>query len=385
MICENKRSSQPQQREKERVFMIRGTAKKGLKRIAAGCIAAVYVIGCTQGSIVTARAEDEESEMEAIKEDIKRDAQDNDWPDAPRGSSDLQTYIMCNNDMVEYDGIRGCKVNYDPNTPGDYYDPETSTLVHVDENKLVTVYVSDGVNKWPVEYTSEDDEGNQIGWTTDGVNITIVKHPNVDKYKAKDKFETEYGLSVDPVPDTPPAPPISEKLSASEDPGTMEYGIKRPTSGIVIGRNTTHITGDDFDDFWEFSTLVIRSTKIEKISKNMCPDYSDYGLGFANRNRTLKIYLPKEKFSKYKSMLLKVKSFKISKLKFYTLDKWNGKMSYVLMPDRGTSNIAGGENYDDVTEQERVEALKGTSIKKGTKEYEYVLKNGETPDRINQL
>ena len=42
--------------------------------------------------------------------------------------------------------------------------------------------------------------------------------------------------------------------------------------------------------------------------------------------------------------------------------------------------LQGGENYDDVVERERIEALKGTSIKKGTKEYEYVLKNGETPD-----
>lgn len=339
----------------------------GLKRIVAVCIAMVCVIGCMQGNIVTAKAEDEESEMEAIKEDIKEYVQSLDKED-PHGSTDLQTCIM--NDIG---------FDYDKDTPGDYYDPETSTLVHVDENKLVTVYISDGVHKWPVEYTTVDDEGNDIGWTTDGVNINIVKHPSVDKFKAEDKLEMEYDLSADPVPDAPPAPPISEKLSATEDPGTMVYGNKRSTSGIVIGRNTTYITGKETYDNDQFSTLVIRSTKIKKISKNMCPYYSESDE--ANRNRTLKIYLPKEKFSKYKSMLLKVKSFKISKLKFYTLDKWNGKMNYVQMSNRDSSNfVTGGENYDDVVKREVAEALKGTSIKKGTKEYEYVLKHGETPD-----
>lgn len=352
--------------------MITGIDKvgTGLKRIVAVCIAMVCVIGGMQTSIVTAKAEDEKSEMEAIKEDIKGYVQSLDKDD-PRGSTDLQTCIM--NDIG---------FDYDKDTPGDYYDPESALLVHVDENKLVSVYASDGVHKWPVEYITVDDEGNQIGWTTDGVNINIVKHPSVDKYKAKNKLEMEYDLSADPVPDAPPAPPISKKLSATEDPGTMVYGNKRSTSGIVIGRNTTYITGKETYDNDQFSTLVIRSTKIKKISKNMCPYYSesDFGGLEANRNRTLKIYLPKEKFSKYKSMLLKVKSFKISKLKFYTLDKWNGKMSYVQMGGGSSNIITGGENYDDVIEREWAEALKGTSIKKGTKEYKYVLKHGETPD-----
>lgn len=339
----------------------------GLKRIVAGCIAMVCVIGCMQGNIVTAKAEDEKSEIDFVKEYLKECMQSLDEDDA-RGSNDIQTYLMY---WVCYD----C----DYTTPGDHYYPDRALLVHVDENKLISAYASDGVHKWPIEYTFEDGEDNYIGWTTDGVNINIVKHPSVDKYKAKNKLEIEYDLAADPVPDAPPAPPISKKLSATEDPGTIEYGNKRSTSGIVIGRNTTYITGKETSVYGKFSTLVIRSTKIKKISKNMCPYYSETDSG--NRNRTLKIYLPKEKFSKYKSMLLKVKSFKISKLKFYTLDKWNGKISYVQMSYMGSSNIiTGGENYDDVVERERVEALKGTSIKKGTKEYEYVLKHGETPD-----
>lgn len=367
----------------------------GLKRIVAACIAAVCVIGCMQTSIVTAKAEDEKSEMEAIKEDIKGYVQSLDKDD-PRGSTDLQTCIM--NDIG---------FDYDKDTPGDYYDPESALLVHVDENKLVSVYASDGVHKWPVEYITVDDEGNQIGWTTDGVNINIVKHSDadytdyydIDTKKPAHTMFINYDLSTAPILDVP-APPISKKVAWKTDPGSFEYYYDAFNCGYVSGKYTTYISAWDYDEndieFDEGTiNVVIRSTKITSISKKAFKvrDIKDI--------KRVKIYLPKEKFKAYKTMLLKVPSIKklnkAGKVKFYTLNKWNGKIlarkdsdiEFATEPnyeyDGTTQAITGGEWYEENILASREDSLKNTNIKKGSKIYKELVGYGEYSYNIGAI
>lgn len=359
----------------------------GLKRIAAVCIAMVCVIGCMQTGIVTAKADDEESEMNTVEKCIKH------WVQSlgkgnPRGSSDLQTYIIST--ISGYD--------YDYNTPGDHYYPESALLVHVDENKLVSVYASDGVNKWPIEYSFRDDKGNDIGWTTDGVNINIVKHSDADyadyyDIDTKKPAHTMYinrEISVAPTPDIP-APPVSEKVEWDTDPGSFTYEYDAFNYGYVSGKYTTYISSGDDDmrnmGFDEGTTnVVIRSTKITSISKKA------FSVRDIKDVKRVKIYLPEEKFKAYKTMLLKVSSIKklkkAGKVKFYTLGKWNGKIlarrdSYVEFtkePDYvygATQATTRGEWYDENVIASREDSLKNTNIKKGSKAYKELVEYGE--------
>lgn len=361
----------------------------GLKRIAAGCIAAVCVIGCMQTGIVTAKADDEESEMNTVEKCIKH------WVQSlgkgnPRGSSDLQTYIIST--ISGYD--------YDYNTPGDHYYPESALLIHVDENKLVSVYASDGVNKWPIEYSFRDDKGNDIGWTTDGVNINIVKHSDadytdyydIDTKKPAHTIYMNYDLSVAPTPDIP-APPVSKKVAWDTDPGSFEYYYDAFNYGYVSGKYTTYISAWDYDmgniGFDEETTninVVIRSTKITSISKKAFP------AGDIKEIKKVKIYLPEEKFKAYKTMLLKVPSIKkvnkAGKVKFYTLNKWNGKIlarsgsdiTFATEPDYvygATQATTRGEWYDENVIASREDSLKNTNVKKGSKAYKELVEYGK--------
>jgi hypothetical protein len=365
----------------------------GLKRIVAVCIAAVCVIGCMQTGIVTAKAEDEESEMDFVKECIKEcvQADEKSWSqfsdeEFPRGSSDLQTYLLT--------GLCGY---YDYKTPGDHYYPESALLIHVDENKLVSVYASDGVNKWPIEYSFEDDKGNYIGWTTDGVNINIVKHSDadytdyydIDTKKPAHTIYMNYDLSVAPTPDIP-APPVSEKVDWKTDPGSFYYAYDDSNYGYVSGKYTTYISAYDDDEgdvgLGDGTNVVIRSTKITSISKKA------FAMGDIKEIKKVKIYLPEEKFKAYKTMLLKVSSIKklkkAGKVKFYTLNKWNGKIlahrdSYVEFatePDYvygATQATTRGEWYDENVIASREDSLKNTNVKKGSKAYKRLVEYGE--------
>ena len=356
----------------------------GLKRIVAVCIAAVCVIGCMQTGIVTAKAEDEESEIAFVKKSLKECAQSLS-KESPRGSNDLQTFI-----------ITGLYDYCDYKTPGDHYYPGKALLVHVDENKLVTVYASDGVNKWPIEYSFEDDKGNNIGWTTDGVNINIVKHSDadytdyydIDTKKPAHTMFINREISVAPTPDIP-APPVSEKVAWDTDPGSFNY-ICDAGYGYVSGKYTTYISAcnNDIDDigFGDGTNVVIRSTKITSISKKA------FKAGDIKEIKKVKIYLPEEKFKAYKTMLLKVPSIKkvnkAGKVKFYTLNKWNGKIlargdsdiTFTTEPDYvygATQATTRGEWYDENVIASREDSLKNTNVKKGSKAYKRLVEYGE--------
>ena len=147
----------------------------------------------------------------------------------------------------------------------------------------------------------------------------------------------------------------------SQDYGSFQF-VSGSDDGYATGKDTTYITSKAFDGAGRgrVAKLVIRSTKITSISKNaLCEDnnYNNYKLDI---KKGIKIYLPKSKFNKYKSMLLKCYGVKQAKPKFYTLDKWDGKLGKWL----GKKYLLWLENdgWSDVMKADRIEALKGTDL-----------------------
>ena len=301
------------------------------KRTAAAILAAACIITGVQVPWISITAHAEPTEAEMLK--YVKDTYDEEFNSI---SPDSSLY-----------GIS-------QNTPGDYYIPEEALLVHIDANGHRSYFASDGVNKWPLEFfyydrSNPDNPNNYTSFTSDGITAQVTKHPKKVAESVNDEFATDPDIII-------PSPPKATKIEMSQDYGSFQF-VSGSDDGYATGKDTTYITSKAFDGAGRVAKLVIRSTKITSISKNALCEDNNYKLDI---KKGIKIYLPKSKFNKYKSMLLKCYGVKQAKPKFYTLDKWDGKLGkwlgkkYLLWLE--------GDGWRDVMKADRIEALKGTDL-----------------------
>ena len=336
--------------------------KHTIKRILAAAMAAACIISGIQMPGTIARAETAASADGVTEEKLADDMQKYiDYQIDYR----LQ-YYLSDDTNTSIPGTHYCSILTESSTdlneavkdnvPGEYYFPTESLWLHIGADGQRAMWASDGTNKYLLEGRYLIEEGSNgsddkyIYYISDGITAKIVTHPDQEvEYASTDLFAGDEEIVI-------PDPPKATKIEMSQDYGSFQF-VSGSDDGYATGKDTTYITSKAFDGAGRVAKLVIRSTKITSISKNALCEDNNYKLDI---KKGIKIYLPKSKFNKYKSMLLKCYGVKQAKPKFYTLDKWDGKLGkwlgkkYLLWLE--------GDGWRDVMKADRIEALKGTDL-----------------------
>lgn len=328
-----------------------------IKRMLAAAMAAACIISGTQLSGTVARAETAASADGVTEEGLAKGIQ---WKIDYEIESELQYLLEDEKNStpeMHYCSILTDSTNPNKNVkdhvPGEYYFPTKALWLHIGSDGQNALYACDGTYKYPMEYKHLIEEGENraddkyLYFVSDGITAKIVTHPDQEvKYASGYLFAGDEEIVI-------PDPPKASKIEMSKDGGSFWYSVDSKYDGYVTGIDTTYITHKTFESAGHVSKLVIRSTKITSISKDAFKEVEDICL-----KKGTKIYLPKSKFKQYKAMLLKCRELKKAKPKFYTLDKWDGKMRLGRWK---FAWLCEGE-YKNQRVQDRTEALKGTSL-----------------------
>ena len=332
-----------------------------IKRMLAAAMAAACIISGTQLSGTVARAETAASADGVTEEGLAKGIQ---WKIDYEIESELQYLLEDEKNSTperHYCNIPASiehptNENVKDHVPGEYYFPTKALWLHIGSDGQNALYACDGTYKYPMEYKHLIEEGENraddkyLYFVSDGITAKIVTHPDQEvEYASGYLFAGDEEIVI-------PDPPKASKIEMSEDYGSFQF-VSGSDDGYATGKDTTYITSKAFDGAGRVAKLVIRSTKITSISKNALCEDNNYKLDI---KKGIKIYLPKSKFNKYKSMLLKCYGVKQAKPKFYTLDKWDGKLGKWL----GKKYLLWLENdgWSDVMKADRIEALKGTDL-----------------------
>lgn len=324
-----------------------------IKRMLAAAMAAACIISGTQLSGTVARAETAASADGVTEEGLAKGIQ---WKIDYEIESELQ-YLL-EDEKNSTPEIHYCNIpasiehptneNVKDHVPGEYYFPTKALWLHIGSDGQNALYACDGTYKYPMEYKHLIEEGENraddkyLYFVSDGITAKIVTHPDQEvEYASGYLFAGDEEIVI-------PDPPKPSKIEMSEDGGSFYYSADSSSDGYVTGKDTTYISHETVGEGDRISKLVIRSTKVTNIPKNVFK-----GMYPERLKKGVKIYLPKSKFKKYKAMLLKSRDLKKAKPKFYTLDKWDGKIGSDM-------TWIKEEGWKETIKADRTEALKGT-------------------------